>query len=98
MLHIDLWQWYINITITILDIIHCPGFYRERGGEEKVGGGGSVRHYHIGGGVIETGFGSLKVPRQCPLVLLVEARLVFGICSILIFKGVGAAVVGRNVI
>jgi hypothetical protein len=39
-----------------------------------------------------------KVPRQCPLVLLVEARLVFGICSIEIFKDVGAAVVGRNVI
>jgi hypothetical protein len=41
----------------------------------------------------------LKVPRQCPLVLLVEARLVFGICSILIFfKDVGAAVVGLNVV
>jgi hypothetical protein len=35
-------------------------------------------------GVIETEFGGLKVPRQCSLVLLVEARLVFGICSILI--------------
>jgi hypothetical protein len=46
----------------------------------------------------ETEFGSLKVPRQCPLVLLVEARLAFGICSILIFKDVGAAVVGRNVV
>jgi hypothetical protein len=42
---------------------------------------------------IETEFGSLKVPRQCPLVLLVEARLIFGICSVLIFKDVGAAVV-----
>jgi hypothetical protein len=49
-------------------------------------------------GVIKTEFGSLKVPRQCPLVLLVEARLVFGICSILIFEDVEAAVVGRNVI
>jgi hypothetical protein len=47
---------------------------------------------------IETEFGSLKVPRQYPLVLLVKARLVFGICSILIFKDVGAAVVGRNVV
>jgi hypothetical protein len=55
-------------------------------------GGGSERHYHVGGGrVIETEFGSLKVPRQCPLVLLVESRLVFGICSIMIFKDVGAA-------
>jgi hypothetical protein len=49
------------------------------------------------GGVIETEFSSLKFPRQCPLVLLVEAKLVFGICSIFIFKDVGAAVVGRNV-
>jgi hypothetical protein len=29
-----------------------------------------VRHYRVGGGEIETEFGSLKVPRQCPLVLL----------------------------
>jgi hypothetical protein len=36
----------------------------------------------------------LKVPRQCPLVLLVEVRLV---CGILIFKEVGEAVIGRNV-
>jgi hypothetical protein len=27
MLSIGLWQWYINITITILDIIHRPDFY-----------------------------------------------------------------------
>jgi hypothetical protein len=40
----------------------------------------------------------LKVPRQCPLVLQVEARLVFGISSTLSFKDVGAAVVGRNVV
>jgi hypothetical protein len=40
----------------------------------------------------------LKVPRQWPLVLLVEARLAFGICSILIFKDVGGAVVGRIVV
>jgi hypothetical protein len=37
-----------------------------------------------GGGVIETEFAVLKVPRQCPLVLLVEVRLVCGIDSILI--------------
>jgi hypothetical protein len=41
---------------------------RER--EEKVGGGVVVRHYN-GGGVKETAFAVLKVPRQCPLVLLV---------------------------
>jgi hypothetical protein len=27
MLPIGLWQWYINITITVLHIIHCPAFY-----------------------------------------------------------------------
>jgi hypothetical protein len=27
MLSIGLWQWYINITITIVDIIHRPAFY-----------------------------------------------------------------------
>jgi hypothetical protein len=27
MLSIGLWQWYINITITILHIIHRPAFY-----------------------------------------------------------------------
>jgi hypothetical protein len=27
MLFIGLWRWYINITITILDIIHRPVFY-----------------------------------------------------------------------
>jgi hypothetical protein len=27
MLSIRLWRWYINITITILDIIHHPVFY-----------------------------------------------------------------------
>jgi hypothetical protein len=39
-----------------------------------------------GRGVIEIKLAVLKVPGQCPLVLvlLVEARLVFGICSILI--------------
>jgi hypothetical protein len=37
-----------------------------------------VRDTTVLGGVIETEFGSLKVPRQCPLVLLVKARLIFG--------------------
>jgi hypothetical protein len=50
-----------------------------------------------GGGIIETKFEVLKVPRRCPLVLLVEVRLVCGICSILIFKEVGTAAMGRNV-
>jgi hypothetical protein len=65
----------------------------EREREKRKLGSGSERHYRVGGGrVIETKVISLKVSRQCPLVLLVEARLVFGICSILIFKDVGAAV------
>jgi hypothetical protein len=28
---IDLWRWHINITITILDIIHHPVLYRKHG-------------------------------------------------------------------
>jgi hypothetical protein len=27
MLSIGLWRWYINITITILNVIHQPDFY-----------------------------------------------------------------------
>jgi hypothetical protein len=42
--------------------------------------GGSERHYN-GGGVKETIFSVLKVPRQCPLVLLVGVMLLFGINS-----------------
>jgi hypothetical protein len=49
-------------------------------------------------GAIETKLAVLKVPRQCPLVLLVEVRLVCGICSILIFKEVGAAAMRQNVV
>jgi hypothetical protein len=43
----------------------------------KKGGGGSERHYIKGGGEQETLFLSLvlKVPKQCPLVLLVEVLL-----------------------
>jgi hypothetical protein len=43
---------------------------RER--EKKVGGGGE-RHY-IGVGVKKTISSVLKVPRQCPLVLLVGVK------------------------
>jgi hypothetical protein len=39
-------RWHINITVTILDIIHRPVFYRER----ESGGGGSERHYNSGEG------------------------------------------------
>jgi hypothetical protein len=54
---------------------------------ERESWGGSERHYRVGGeGVDETkNFAVLKVPRQCPLGLLVEERLVFGICLILSF-------------
>jgi hypothetical protein len=48
---------------------------------EKKGswGGGEVseRHYNVGGGTKEIIFSVLKVPRQCPLVLLVGVKLVF---------------------
>jgi hypothetical protein len=30
MLSVGLWRWYINIMITILDVIHCPAFYLKR--------------------------------------------------------------------
>jgi hypothetical protein len=35
---------------------------------------------------METKFAVLKVPRQYPLALLVDVRLVRGICSVLILK------------
>jgi hypothetical protein len=70
---------------------------REREREEKVGG--VVRDTTVWGeGGIETKLAVLKVPRQCPLVLLVVVRFVCGICSILIFKDVGAAAMGQNVV
>jgi hypothetical protein len=28
MLYISLWRWYVNISITVLDIIHRPAFFR----------------------------------------------------------------------
>jgi hypothetical protein len=46
-------------------------FWEER---EKVGGG-SERHYNKGGS--ETIIFDLKVPRHCPLVLLIRVRLEF---------------------
>jgi hypothetical protein len=68
---------------------------RESDRRESLGGGSEI-HYRVGGGVYsKQNFAVWKVPRQCPLVLLVKARLVFTICSILIFKDVGAAVVGE---
>jgi hypothetical protein len=39
-------------------------------------GGGSERHYNRGGGS-ETIIFDLKVPRHCPLVLLISVRLEF---------------------
>jgi hypothetical protein len=58
--------------------------------EEKVGGEGVVRDTTVlEVGVIETKLVVLKVPTY-PLVLLVEVRLVCGICSVLIFKEVAA--------
>jgi hypothetical protein len=48
----------------------------EREREEKVGGS-SDRHYFLtGGGGHKFRFAALKVPRQCPLVLLIKVGLV----------------------
>jgi hypothetical protein len=59
----------------------CKTFWelRERKREEKLGGG--EKHYSVGGGSPEQNVAVLKVPRQCPLVLLVGMRLVCGINS-----------------
>jgi hypothetical protein len=48
---------------------------RERERERKLGGG-SERHYYRGRGS-ETIIFYLKVPRHCPLVLLIRVRLEF---------------------
>jgi hypothetical protein len=54
---------------------------RER---EKMGGDGSERHYNSGAGVGNNILG-LKVPRHCPLVLLIGVRLEFRIDSTIFF-------------
>jgi hypothetical protein len=75
---------------------HWRGALRARA-ESAILREGSERHYRVGGGrVIETEFGSLAVPSSPSG--RAEARIVFGICSILIFKDVEAAVVRRNVV
>jgi hypothetical protein len=48
--------------------------------------GGSERHYRLEGGVTKHNLAVWKVPRQCPLVLLVKDLINLG------FKDVGAAV------
>jgi hypothetical protein len=53
---------------------------RETERDRKLGGGGSERHYNSGGGVGNNIFG-LKVPRHCPLVLLIGVKLEFRINS-----------------
>jgi hypothetical protein len=56
---------------------------------ERVRGGGSEGHYRVGGeGVIETKFCSFEGSQAVPASLR--------ICSVLNFKDVGAAVVGRK--
>jgi hypothetical protein len=68
----------------------CVNWEREKEREEK------RKFFFGGGGVIETKFASFDVPRQCPLVLLVEVRLVCRICSI--SKELGATAMGLNVV
>jgi hypothetical protein len=53
-------------------------FWQGERKKRKLGGGDCERHYRFWG-VFETKFAVLKVPRQCPLVLLVWLRLVCGI-------------------
>jgi hypothetical protein len=52
-----------------------------REGERKSGEGGSEGYYY-GAGSKETIFSVLRVPRQCPLILLVGVRIVSRINSI----------------
>jgi hypothetical protein len=56
---------------------------RERERERMLwgGGGSGSERYYNSGGVKETKLSVLKVPRQCPLVLLIGVRLVFRINS-----------------
>jgi hypothetical protein len=77
----------VSHTVTILDIFHRPVSYREI--ERRKLWGGSVRHYHVGGGYSKHNLAVWKVPRRCPLVLLVKDLINFE------FKDVGAAVVGE---
>jgi hypothetical protein len=61
---------------------------------------GSERHYNSGGGVGNNIFG-LKVPRHCPLVLMIVVKLEFRInSSFNNFKviGVGVAAPKRNLV
>jgi hypothetical protein len=67
---------------------------REREIEENVGGG-SERHC-VGVGVEKTISAILKVPRQCPLVLLVGVNLIITINSRFNFLGVRGAPFKRN--
>jgi hypothetical protein len=53
---------------------------REREREKRTLGLGVVRDITVLRRVTEKKFVVLEVPRQCPLVLLVEVRLVCGIC------------------
>jgi hypothetical protein len=68
---------------------------RERERKEKVGGG---RRHYIGGGVKKTICSVQKVPRQCPLVLLIGVKHTIRINSKFNFYGVRGAAFKRNLI
>jgi hypothetical protein len=69
---------------------HSNTYALKREGErEKKVGGGSERHYRFGGGCNRNNLAVWKVPRQCPLVLLVKDLFNFDL------KDVGASVVGE---
>jgi hypothetical protein len=65
-----------NLTITFLEIIHCPVLYER---ERKLGV--VVRDTIIVGGGAGNNIFGLKVPRHWPLVLLIGVRLEFRINS-----------------
>jgi hypothetical protein len=71
-------------SFKILGGFLIPSMERER----RKWGGGSERHYRVEGVLPKHNLTVWKVPRQCPLVLLVKHLINFG------FKDVGADVVG----
>jgi hypothetical protein len=71
--------------------------YRERERGKSNLGGGSERHY-IGVEIEKTISSVQKVPRQCPLVLLVGVKQIIRINSKFIFYGVRGAAFERNLI
>jgi hypothetical protein len=70
MLFIGFWRYYINITITIVDVIHHPIFHlREREEIKFCGGWGGRDIIVLEGGVIETKFCCFVGSQAVPVIL-----------------------------